>query len=171
MVGIFTYMKTINLSHSWIGKYTVRPMGIRHGFQWFLKFTCTANGRKAWCSRGRCTSFTPGRLENGDWPEAFPMTDSHGTSTYIYRAMNGCYGTGIFTEPWMVAMGRLYIYLHEWLPWDDCIFTYMNGCHGTRIFTYTWLKFYGKLVGKIYTMTMDGSYGIAWLCYIIFMVV
>ena len=134
MVGIFTYMITIN---QWPFMYTVNipfiPWESVMGGKWFLKFTCTANGRKAWCSRGRCTSFTPGRLGNGDWPEAFPMTDSHG---------------------------------------DDFIFTYMNGCHGTGIFTYMngWF-FYGKLVGKIYTMTMDGSYGIAWLCYIIFMVI
>ena len=25
--GIYTYMKTIKINHSWIGKYTVRPMG------------------------------------------------------------------------------------------------------------------------------------------------
>ena len=57
------------------------------------------------------------------------------------------------------SWGRFYIYLHEWLPWD------------WYIYLHEWLIFYGKLVGKIYTMTMDGSYGIAWLCYIIFMVI
>ena len=97
MVGIFTYMITIN---QWPFMYTVNipfiPWESVMGGKWFLKFTCTANGRKAWCSRGRCTSFTPGRLGNG----RLTWSISHDGFSW----------------------GRFYIYLHEWLPWDWYIY-------------------------------------------------